>query len=572
MSYFNGLSDFYPRWARQPPKRHTDIRKAVNMQLVPFVAEDLIKKGMSADDVSLIMQRLQPRIKDEIGRVLTEITEQRATVLRYIIQLLGLDRCLSEREQKLIFTINRECKSNLTRNHIQQLISRVEKGETIVEEKDIVVDDDLRRYICKALYVESQELDIEHPEVLVAGKPSRQERLEELRDFLHKYRQAALYYRWKEDWRTAAASIERKRSLAPGKPGSDIGQEMFSRARCYYDSDSERNQELLNFDINLMDRVMEEIDHEEGGLVVNLNEKLSTKTEMYIIGDLHGCLCNLEAALSIGHIDFFNRVERNPHLKLFFLGDYVDRGICPTEVLRLVCLLKKKYPKNIFLLRGNHETHSIHRLDGRKIVMSGACPADFHEIYVEYLGIEYFEKLVALEQKLPIAYFVEKAGKTIMLCHGGIVRNQHIDRITTRQSLAEPQFVEEILWSDPLESTDETNNQEDTRFPFGKKAAQRFLEKVDADLIIRGHEAIEEGYKAIWETKVLTIFSAGGMGNYCNGGSYEEVTPQYLSIRWNNDKFVIKPHEILFQAYSESYQRECEAPQKDAHSSDIPQV
>lgn len=568
MSHFNGLSNFYPRWARQSPKRPPDLQKAVTMQLVPFFAEELTKKGMSTGDVSLILQRLKPSIKDELDRITTEITEQRTVIVRYIIQLLGLDRHLSEREQKLILEINRECKTSLTEVGIQQLILRVEKGETIVEEQNLVVDDDLRRYICKALWIESQDLDIDQSEVLVAGEPSRQERLGALRDFLLKYRQADLYYRWREKKGTETDSFEHKRSLAPEHPGTDIGKKIFSLARQYYDSDPERNKTLLDNDMKLMDQVINEIDLVEKKQVVTFTESPEKETEIYVIGDLHGCLCNLEAALSTGHIDFFNRVKNNKNLKLFFLGDYVDRGICPTEVLRLVCLLKIYYPENVFLLRGNHETHSIHQLDGRKIVMSGACPADFHEIYVDYLGIKYFEKLVALEQKLPIAYFIEKAGKTIMLCHGGIVRDIHIDQITSRQSLTNQQFVEEILWSDPIEKTHETNNQDDTRFSFGQKSAQRFLDKVNADLLIRGHEAVEDGYNAFWETKVLTVFSAGGMGNYCNGGSYEEVTPQYLSIQWDK-KVVIKPHEILFQAYSDSYRRECEEPQADTKSSII---
>ena len=63
-----------------------------------------------------------------------------------------------------------------------------------------------------------------------------------------------------------------------------------------------------------------------------------------------------------------------PEVNYLFMGcacsrslscrDYVDRGKQSIETICLVLAYKIKYPRNFFILRGNHETDSINRIYG----------------------------------------------------------------------------------------------------------------------------------------------------------------------------------------------------------------
>ena len=47
-----------------------------------------------------------------------------------------------------------------------------------------------------------------------------------------------------------------------------------------------------------------------------------------------------------------------------FLGNYVDKGQYSLEVICLLMALKLKFPKQIMLLRGNHEDKNVNRYLG----------------------------------------------------------------------------------------------------------------------------------------------------------------------------------------------------------------
>lgn len=80
---------------------------------------------------------------------------------------------------------------------------------------------------------------------------------------------------------------------------------------------------------------------------------------IWAVGDIHGELRMLKKLLE----KLFR--EENLNLKkdiLVFTGDYVDRGKYSYEVLRILKNLQTKYPKNVIVLKGNHEDMMIKAL------------------------------------------------------------------------------------------------------------------------------------------------------------------------------------------------------------------
>jgi len=81
-----------------------------------------------------------------------------------------------------------------------------------------------------------------------------------------------------------------------------------------------------------------------------------------IIGDLHGQYVDLmrffdiwKAPSDTGDIHAYDYL---------FLGNYIDKGQYSLEVICLLFALKLKYPKQIMLLRGNHEDKNVNKYLG----------------------------------------------------------------------------------------------------------------------------------------------------------------------------------------------------------------
>jgi serine/threonine protein phosphatase 1 len=78
--------------------------------------------------------------------------------------------------------------------------------------------------------------------------------------------------------------------------------------------------------------------------------------KIFAIGDIHGCLKQLQTLMKSLEVDRENDL-------LIFIGDYIDRGDSPKNVMDFIIELRDRY-KNIVFLMGNHEQMFLRYLDG----------------------------------------------------------------------------------------------------------------------------------------------------------------------------------------------------------------
>jgi len=236
--------------------------------------------------------------------------------------------------------------------------------------------------------------------------------------------------------------------------------------------------------------------------------------EAVVVGDLHGDLESLASILEKS--GFVQKMAKSKDATLIFLGDYGDRGSHSAEVYYTVLKLKLAFPEQVILLRGNHE--------GPEDLMASPhdLPMQF-QLRFQKDGTTAYAKTRELFTCLYNAVLV--ADRYLMV-HGGLS-----PKITSIQDLArahithpEQEFLEDLLWSDPYEmAQDVVSSPRGAGKLFGKNVTERVLEKLNAKILIRGHEPCEEGFKINHDGKVLTLFSRKGAPYFNEFGAYLEL-------------------------------------------------
>ncbi|XP_022664615.1 serine/threonine-protein phosphatase PP1-gamma catalytic subunit-like [Varroa jacobsoni] len=216
---------------------------------------------------------------------------------------------------------------------------------------------------------------------------------------------------------------------------------------------------------------------------------------LHICGDTHGQFHDLLRILNHG--------KHPPMANYLFLGDYVDRGRNSIEVLCLLLIYKIKYPGNVFMLRGNHESVRINSMYG----FLTECRHRYN--------LELYNKFNDLFAWFPLAGLV---ADKIFCCHGG--PSPDIQTWDDIRSLPRPMLdvpdhgiACDLLWADPSPGSGWVQSDRGVSYLFGADALAGFLQQMGLDLVARAHQVVAEGYEFFADRQLVTIFSAP---NYCN--------------------------------------------------------
>lgn len=258
-----------------------------------------------------------------------------------------------------------------------------------------------------------------------------------------------------------------------------------------------------------------------------------------VLGDLHGCYSALKAGVMqtrfLERVEAYRRDPSQPYPLLVLLGDYIDRGIFSLNgVLRSVLQLFVAAPDHVVPLRGNHEYY----IEYQGQIYGGVKPAEAIDTLKPYLPVEVFRRYMALFEALPNVFFLG----TTMFVHGGIPRDRALKaKWRGLATLEDPEIRFQMMWSDPSSADVIPAALQDAtaRFPFGRLQLQAFLQRIGCDVLVRGHEKVDAGFRSHYDGpfKLLTVFSAGGATNndLPEGSSYRGVSPKGLRVLVRSD-------------------------------------
>lgn len=192
---------------------------------------------------------------------------------------------------------------------------------------------------------------------------------------------------------------------------------------------------------------------------------------------------------------------------LVFLGDYVDRGLKSVETILFLLCLKTKFPRQVHLLRGNHESRQITQVYGfydECLAKFGGNPA------VWRFCTDVFDLL-------PLAAVV---GGRVFCVHGGLSPQinliDEINLLKRNREVPNLGAFGDLLWSDPDEAVDTWElNPRGAGYLFGAKVADAFTHLNDLSLVVRAHQLAMKGYQFHFQQQNANFLTVWSAPNYC---------------------------------------------------------
>jgi len=274
---------------------------------------------------------------------------------------------------------------------------------------------------------------------------------------------------------------------------------------------------------------------------LNTTGKNTESRRVVIIGDLHSdlnALSSIMKKLTLSSYDYFSEAI------FIFCGDYIDRGRRPLETLRLLYALKTFLGDRCILLKGNHEI--IRYSCG--LLKPGFAPSDTAELMNRVLSQPVNNLYASYLERMPYIVSMNHSGNCYLICHGGIPSHDYSAvyneeklmqyQLTAIDHSRERIMLNQMLWGDPGDASSSFRGLE-IRFEFNKAEFNEFMDRNGYDILIRGHQPVDNGVMYCYNNRLLSLFSSGGHNNPDSFYSDDVANPAFVII---NDE-----GEVLFE-------------------------
>jgi protein phosphatase len=215
-----------------------------------------------------------------------------------------------------------------------------------------------------------------------------------------------------------------------------------------------------------------------------------------VFGDIHGSVHSLtRSLLRFQTKKILKGFKLKKGYNIVFLGDLVDKGQYGYETLYLVLKLKKENPKNVYVIRGNHDgSESLNRYTGFKYQLGQISEESS------------YKNILNCVSKFPAAIFFRINNTFIQMCHGGFAEGFDTSKLSVGLNTISAQEEEDFQWSDFGGDSPKPipNLARNAGKVWSTEALIEYTKNNNISLLLRGHQDKNANFKIFTSSNKLT--------------------------------------------------------------------